>query len=135
MVVLAAPLALFLLLDRDARKALATPGPWIALVVALAVMAPHLLWLVQNDFLPFAYAEPARRAVRGLLDHVLHPAAFALGQFAFVLPALLIAVPLAWPRPQAGAPATTYAADAFDRRIVTLLAFGPARDRRLRSGS
>ena len=55
-VVLAAPLALFLLFDRDARKALATPGPWIALAVALLVMAPHLLWLVHNDFLPFAYA-------------------------------------------------------------------------------
>ena len=73
----------------------------------------------------------ARRAApsRGLIDHVLHPAAFALGQFAFLLPALLIAAPLAWPRPQAGAAAATYAADAFDRRIVTLLAFGPARDR------
>jgi hypothetical protein len=124
-VVLAAPLALFLLLDRDARKALATPGPWIALLVAFAVMAPHLLWLVKNDFLPFAYASRRAAPVRGLLDHVLHPAAFALGQFAFLLPALLIAVPLAWPRPQAGAPAATYAADAFDRRIVTLLAFGP----------
>src|SRR5262249_38892141 len=30
-VVLAAPLALFLLVDRDARRALATGGPWIAL--------------------------------------------------------------------------------------------------------
>src|SRR5207245_9533454 len=37
-VVLAAPLALFLLLDRDARPALATPGPWIALVLALGLM-------------------------------------------------------------------------------------------------
>ena len=35
-VVLAAPLALFLLFDRDARKTLATPGPWIALALALA---------------------------------------------------------------------------------------------------
>src|SRR5262249_20007816 len=34
-VVLAVPLALFLLLDNDARKALATPGPWIAAAVAL----------------------------------------------------------------------------------------------------
>src|SRR5262249_38878763 len=55
-VVLAAPLALFLLLDRDARKALTTPGPYVALVLALLVMTPHLVWLVQNDFLPFAYA-------------------------------------------------------------------------------
>ena len=72
-VVLAAPLALFLLFDRDARKALATPGPWIALAVALVVMAPHLLWLVRNDFLPFAYASARAAPSRGLLDHVVHP--------------------------------------------------------------
>ena len=65
-VVLAVPLALFLLFDRDARKALATPGPWIALAVALAVMAPHLLWLVRNDFLPFAYASARCGAVARL---------------------------------------------------------------------
>ena len=66
-VVLAVPLALFLLLDRDARKALATPGPWIALAVALVVMAPHLVWLVRNDFLPFAYASARAAPARGLV--------------------------------------------------------------------
>src|SRR5690242_7742494 len=55
-VVLAAPLGLFLLYDREARKALATPGPYIAVAVALITVAPHLVWLVQHDFLPFAYA-------------------------------------------------------------------------------
>src|SRR5580658_7681906 len=35
-VVLAVPYALFLLFDRDARRALKTPGPWLALIVALA---------------------------------------------------------------------------------------------------
>ena len=88
-VVLAAPLALFLLLDRDARPALATPGPWIAFVVALVIMAPHLVWLVRNDFLPFAYASARAAPSRGLIDHVLHPLVFAIGQVAFVLPALL----------------------------------------------
>src|SRR5665647_3682601 len=56
-VVLALPLALFVFIDRDARKALATPGPYVAVAVALIAMATHLVWLVQNDFLPFAYAE------------------------------------------------------------------------------
>ena len=127
-VVLAAPLALFLLFDRDARKALATPGPWIALAVALLVMAPHLLWLVRNDFLPFAYASARAAPSRGLLDHVLHPVVFAVGQLGFLLPALLIAAALVWPRPKADEAAADVAAkaDAFDRRIVTLLAFGPA---------
>jgi len=127
-VVLAAPLALFLLLDRDARPALATPGPWIAFVVALVIMLPHLVWLVRNDFLPFAYASARAAPSRGLIDHVLHPLVFAVGQVAFVLPALLIAAAVVWPRPTAQdkAPPVAGKADAFDRRIVTLLAFGPA---------
>ena len=127
-VVLAAPLALFLLLDRDARPALATPGPWIALVVALVIMTPHLVWLVRNDFLPFAYASARAAPSRGLIDHILHPLVFAVGQVAFALPALLIAAAVVWPRPrpQDEAPPVAGKADAFDRRIVTLLAFGPA---------
>ena len=127
-VVLAAPLALFLLLDRDARPALATPGPWIALVVALVILTPHLVWLVRNDFLPFAYASARAAPSRGLIDHILHPLVFAVGQVAFALPALLIAAAVVWPRPrpQDEAPPVAGKADAFDRRIVTLLAFGPA---------
>jgi 4-amino-4-deoxy-L-arabinose transferase-like glycosyltransferase len=124
-VVLAAPIALFLLFDKDARKALARPGPWIAAVIALAVMAPHLLWLVQNDFLPFAYADMRAVPSRGLIDHVVHPLVFAGGQAFFFLPGLAIAGALWWPRAPQGEPATL-AADGFDRRIVTLLAFGPA---------
>ena len=127
-VVLAVPLALFLLLDRDARRALATPGPWIALAVALVVMAPHLVWLVRNDFLPFAYASARAAPARGLFDHILHPTVFVVSQVAFLIPALLIAAVLVWPRPKAQEIASPVAAsaDAFDRRIVTLLAFGPA---------
>jgi Dolichyl-phosphate-mannose-protein mannosyltransferase len=126
-VVLAAPLALFLLFDRQARSALATPGPYIALALALLIMAPHLLWLARNDFLPFAYASARAAPSRGVLDHVLHPLVFALGQLAFLLPALVIAAAVVWPRPK-GEDAVPVSAkvDAFDRRIVTLLAFGPA---------
>jgi len=121
---LALPIALFMLLDPDARKALARPGPWIAAAVALLVMAPHLVWLVDNDFLPFAYADMRAAPARGLTDHALRPLVFAGGQLFFLLPALAIAAPLVWPRPQAAACAAL--PDAFDRRIVTLLAFGPA---------
>jgi Dolichyl-phosphate-mannose-protein mannosyltransferase len=120
--VLAIPLALFLLVDRDARRALATPGPWLALAAALATMAPHLVWLVRNDFLPFVYASARSVPSRGALDHLLHPLAFALSQAGALVSALMIALPLRWPRPTERAAK----ADDFDRRIVTLLAFGPA---------
>ena len=121
-VVLAVPLALFVLIDRDAQKALATPGPYVAVVAALVVMAPHLIWLVQNDFLPFAYAEHRALPSRGLIDHVWHPMQFALSQFFFLIPSLLIALPLFYPR---GGETTAPKTGAFDYRIVTLLAFGP----------
>ena len=153
-VVLAAPYALFLLLDRDARRALATPGPWLALIVALVIAAPHVVWLVQSDFLPLAYAEHRAAEVRGWYDHVLHPAAFVASQIFFLLPSFFIASALVWPTPlpivgrgwgwgsRSLAHASTNGAsppapppypplqegrefDAFDRRIVTLLAFGP----------
>jgi 4-amino-4-deoxy-L-arabinose transferase-like glycosyltransferase len=123
-VVLAVPLALFLLADRDARRVLATPGPWVALAAALVVAAPHLVWLVRNDFLPFAYASARAVPSRGALDHLAHPLVFAASQVAALLPALAIAGPLYWPRP--AAPASVAPGDDFDRRIVTVLAFGPA---------
>src|SRR6202035_3049173 len=121
---LALPFLLFMLLDPDARKALARPGPWVAAAGALLVMAPHLVWLVENDFLPFAYADMRAAPARGLFDHLWRPLVFAGGQLFFLAPALLIAVPLVWPRAQAAA--TAARADAFDRRIIALLAFGPA---------
>ena len=122
--VLAIPLALFVFIDRDARQTLKTPGPYIAIAAALITMAPHLVWLVNNDFLPFTYAEHRALPSRGLIDHVWHPLQFAISQSFFLLPALLIAAPLCFPRFRAGEPPLAASADAYDRRIVTLLAFG-----------
>jgi len=123
--VLAIPLALFVFTDRNARKTLATPGPYIAIAAALVTMAPHLIWLVKSDFLPFTYAEHRALPSRGLIDHVWHPLQFAIGQLFFLLPALLIAAPLCFPRSRASEPPLPASADDYDRRIVTLLAFGP----------
>ncbi len=147
-VVLALPLALFLVLDRDARGALKTPGPYVAVLVGLVVALPHLVWLVQNDFLPLRYADARAAPVRGLLDHLVHPLLFVVGQIVWLLPSGLIALPLVRPRRDAPArgpaeaspgpdpewrparkehaPTAEPSVDAFDRRIVTLLVFGPA---------
>lgn len=146
-VVLAVPYALFMLFDRQARRAFATPGPWLAVCVALVVAAPHIVWLLQNDFLPLAYASHRATPVRGWFDHVLHPAAFFVSQIFFLLPSFFIAAAMVWPfrmpLPLAGSdtvnatssPASSpydpqggrkFSSEPFNRRIVTLLAFGPA---------
>jgi len=121
-VVLVAPMLVFALVDRAARKALATPGPYLAAAAALIVMAPHLVWLVRNDFLPLAYAEHRAVLARGWYDHLWRPLQFAVGQLFFLLPALAIAAPLFLPRRGATVPPQ---GDAYDYRIVSWLAFGP----------
>jgi 4-amino-4-deoxy-L-arabinose transferase-like glycosyltransferase len=128
-VVLVLPLVLFALFDRQARKSFLTPGPYVAVAVALAITAPHLVWLFQNDFLPFAYADARAKHFRGPLDYVRQPAEFLLSQLNFLLPSFLIAAPflrrdMPWPD-DAHPGAFPRSADAFDRRIVTVLAFGP----------
>ncbi len=124
-VVLAAPMVLFVLIDRDARKVLATPGPYMAVAVALITVAPHVVWLIKTDFLPFAYAEHRALLPRGWYDHFRHPFLFAVSQLFFLIPSLLIAAPLFWPRRTAGEPQAAQRADDFDRRIIAWLAFGP----------
>jgi 4-amino-4-deoxy-L-arabinose transferase-like glycosyltransferase len=116
------PYALFLLFDRDARRALSTPGPYLALAIAFIVIAPNLVWLFQAHFSPLAYGEARAPLPRGWFDHFLHPAMFALSQLYFALPSLFIAAALIWPQT---AVRRQMEADPFDRRIVTLLAFGP----------
>jgi 4-amino-4-deoxy-L-arabinose transferase-like glycosyltransferase len=120
-VVLALPLALFMLVDPQARRHLATPGPYIAAAIGLALVAPHLVWLVQNDWLPIHYVE-ARAKAGGWLGHLTHPLQFALAQLFWLLPALLIALPLLRRPVERNATA----AGDLDRRIIALLAFGPA---------
>src|SRR5262249_62040836 len=59
-VVLAAPLALFLLLDRDARRSLATPGPWLPPPPPRAgPWAPPPLVLPRPCPSPFLFRPPA----------------------------------------------------------------------------
>ena len=121
-VMLAIPMALFVLIDPVARRALRTPGPYVAIAVGLLVVLPHLIWLIANDFLPLAYAETRLAPARGALDHLTRPLIFVAGQLFWLIPSLLIALPLLYPRNNPPTPAV----DPRDRRIITLIVFGPA---------
>jgi 4-amino-4-deoxy-L-arabinose transferase-like glycosyltransferase len=45
----------WLLLDRNARRWLATPWPWAGAILALAVFAPNLLWQSRHQWVTFAF--------------------------------------------------------------------------------
>lgn len=53
--VLLAVAALWIVLHKRGAH-LKTAGPWLGLVVFLVVIAPQIVWLVDNDFLPLEYA-------------------------------------------------------------------------------
>src|SRR5215467_13589045 len=93
-VVLGLPLLLFMLIDSRARRCLATPGPYVAAAISLAIILPHLIWLHQNDWLPIDYAASRAEATNGLLDHFTHPLLFAVAQLFWLLPAIVITLPL-----------------------------------------
>src|SRR5262249_23129786 len=104
------------------RRCLASPGPYVAAAISLAIASPHLIWLYQNDWLPLNYAAARARATSGWFDHLTHPALFAIAQLFWLLPAIMITLPLL--RRPYERDATK--ADDDDRRILAVLAFGPA---------
>jgi hypothetical protein len=113
---------LFMLIDPRARRLMTTPGPYVAAAVALVMITPHLVWLIDNHFVPLDYLSARAQQQQGLFDHIARPAMFIGSQLFWLLPVFVIALPLLQ-RPRE-AEATT--ADAYDRRILALLAFGPA---------
>lgn len=131
--VLALPLFAFMLFDASARRHFKTAGPYVAVAVALVVMLPHLIWLVQHDFPPLRYVEFRSARSHGIFDHVLYPLTMAIDQLGFLLPLLLIALPLFVPpkltqgpeATPARGPGASLVTDPFDRRLITWLAFGP----------
>ncbi len=44
------------MLHPDRARFLRSPAPWVAIVVAIVAMVPHLIWLRQVDFVPLTYA-------------------------------------------------------------------------------
>jgi hypothetical protein len=75
------------LIHPERREFLRSPAPWVAMVVAVVAMIPHLVWLKSVDFAPLLYAG-------GVYGHVTRAqtAALVLGYVQHNLG--LLAVPL-----------------------------------------
>jgi len=80
----------WVVLDRNARKWLATPWPWLGALLAGAAMAPNLIWNAQHHWLTvakqFGRIAPARVTLRYLAEFlVLQPVLFNALAFVFVV--------------------------------------------------
>lgn len=120
-VALAGTIGLFLLLDPVARRAWRTPGPYVMALAFLVVLAPHLWWLVEHDFLPLRYVDARAVTAARWFQYFVFPFRWTASQVLYLLPALaLIAIA------RVGARRSVARDDGdFARRYVTALAIGP----------
>ncbi len=80
------------------RDLLARTGPYIAALVFIAAMLPHVLWLAQIDFMPIEYAfGRTGNSASPWYAHIMMPLKY-LGEFAYsVLPmALALGIAAGW---------------------------------------
>ncbi|RMF79603.1 MAG: hypothetical protein D6744_09010, partial [Planctomycetota bacterium] len=86
---------LFLLSDARGRAQLLRPGPWLALLVAVAVFSPVLIWNAQHDWVSFRF-QLARRAAQHTHFVPGHAVAWLAGQFVLLSPLVFVLFTGAW---------------------------------------
>jgi 4-amino-4-deoxy-L-arabinose transferase-like glycosyltransferase len=93
-------------------------APWVTVAVGAVLMAPHLIWLVKNDFAPFTYAVVAHQST--LASSALSGLGFLLGVAGYL--AAPVAISAAMTRPSMAAIADTVWPRTPERRLA-LIAF------------
>ena len=92
-VLLAASLLPFLLFSPKHRRWLARPHPWLALIVALAVFSPVIVWNAQHQWASFAYQ--SSRASSGKGNAWMQAGLFWLVQLGILTPPLFFLLAMA----------------------------------------
>ncbi|WP_319533715.1 glycosyltransferase family 39 protein [uncultured Cohaesibacter sp.] len=72
----------FLIVEPSLRRRLLSKGLWLAALLAVIIATPHLVWLVQSDFISLAYASDRSKHLVGVLSRVAGPVEFLLTQLA-----------------------------------------------------
>jgi 4-amino-4-deoxy-L-arabinose transferase-like glycosyltransferase len=118
------PLGVLAVVHPQTRKFIATPGPYIAVAVALVLLSPHIAWRVENNFFGAIDAPSGRMGggALGVLGHLWYPIDFALNVAFMILPAIIMALALRGHWRPAPAPIT---GGSFARWYVALAALSP----------
>jgi 4-amino-4-deoxy-L-arabinose transferase-like glycosyltransferase len=114
------------LADKRRSEYFRSPAPWLTAMVGAALIAPHVIWLFEHDFITFKYASAAHEP-KPFLATAIAALGYLAGSFGYVaLPAIIVFViaranvatlrEMAWPQ-------DNYNDD--HRRLVALAFWGP----------
>lgn len=95
-----AGLLVYLLLDRSLHHRRTLAGLLLGAAVCLLTVSPHLLWLHQNEYAPFQYAQSVVLPLQGFGAKAGSVGAFLLTQLYRVVPLLLVLALVLWRRPR-----------------------------------
>jgi 4-amino-4-deoxy-L-arabinose transferase-like glycosyltransferase len=95
---LLAGLALAALIDNRRIAYFRTAAPWITIAAGLIVLAPHIVWLVQNDFAPFSYAAVVH-GVKPFATTLVGALGYIAGTFGYVVVPVIVVLLIARPKP------------------------------------
>lgn len=119
---LLAGLALAALIDRRRAEYFRSAAPWITIAAGLIVLAPHLAWLMRNNFEPFSYAMIVH-GVKPFTTALVAALGYLAGAFGYVVVPVIVALGMA-------RPGTRTLADILwpretERRLVATAFWGP----------
>lgn len=84
------PLLIFMFVNANARRHFSTPGPYITAAIAALIFAPHVIWLVRNDFTTVTYALNRAESHGRVMDHLVNPLRFASDQLLALIPTMIL---------------------------------------------
>jgi 4-amino-4-deoxy-L-arabinose transferase-like glycosyltransferase len=117
------PLAAFVVLYPEARRRLASPGPWILVLTLLLVFLPHMYWIIESDFISIKYVGRRAPVVDGIGNFLAHFLSFLGAQVLALTPMLLMLVILCrWRGVHSRLQSDL---KTFDQAYLATLALGP----------
>jgi 4-amino-4-deoxy-L-arabinose transferase-like glycosyltransferase len=90
-VVLLFSIAAHLVLDREVRPIFRTYLPWLTVLAGSLALAPHLIWMIQNDFVTITYA--STQGSGNWRDALIYAARFLPVIVLYALPVFVLLIP------------------------------------------
>ncbi len=109
----------------EGRARLREKGPYLAAGLCLVLFIPHLVWLVEHQFLPFAYTSDRLQDRTAFPSFLTAPLEFAVGEVGKLLPVLALFSVAAFRGPRSPRPEVPPSVSTEDKAFFDYVVLGP----------